>query len=101
MPRPAPRFMRRGLVHWMTGRYASRGAVVLTKLKPAGTTPMIVKSRLSNVSVLPRTPGSEANLRFQKPARSEEHTSELQSQFHLVCRLLLEKKKKIGDGKWP
>src|SRR5438309_8317528 len=28
------------------------------------------------------------------PRRSEEHTSELQSQFHLVCRLLLEKKKK-------
>src|SRR5438309_7712343 len=28
------------------------------------------------------------------PIRSEEHTSELQSQFHLVCRLLLEKKKK-------
>src|SRR5438309_6165794 len=26
--------------------------------------------------------------------RSEEHTSELQPQFHLVCRLLLEKKKK-------
>src|SRR5438309_9792361 len=29
-----------------------------------------------------------------KRERSEEHTSELQSQFHLVCRLLLEKKKK-------
>src|SRR5438309_7793445 len=29
--------------------------------------------------------------------RSEEHTSELQSQFHLVCRLLLEKKKKNKD----
>src|SRR5690348_18454598 len=28
------------------------------------------------------------------PARSEEHTSELQSPVHLVCRLLLEKKKK-------
>src|SRR5689334_24569317 len=28
-----------------------------------------------------------------RPLRSEEHTSELQSQFHLVCRLLLEKKK--------
>src|SRR5690625_6906506 len=28
--------------------------------------------------------------------RSEEHTSELQSRGHLVCRLLLEKKKKIG-----
>src|SRR5437764_3141990 len=28
------------------------------------------------------------------PARSEEHTSELQSPMYLVCRLLLEKKKK-------
>src|SRR5258708_32271730 len=28
--------------------------------------------------------------------RSEEHTSELQSPDHLVCRLLLEKKKKVG-----
>src|SRR5438309_3425499 len=30
----------------------------------------------------------------RRQSRSEEHTSELQSQFHLVCRLLLEKKKK-------
>src|SRR6478752_10602002 len=30
-------------------------------------------------------------------ARSEEHTSELQSRLHLVCRLLLEKKKKKND----
>src|SRR2546422_6153871 len=30
-------------------------------------------------------------------ARSEEHTSELQSRLHLVCRLLLEKKKKRRD----
>src|SRR5687768_17883872 len=30
----------------------------------------------------------------QRAARSEEHTSELQSRLHLVCRLLLEKKKK-------
>src|SRR2546422_6333399 len=33
-----------------------------------------------------------------EPARSEEHTSELQSRLHLVCRLLLEKKKK--DDAW-
>src|SRR2546427_12327471 len=38
----------------------------------------------------------------EKKARSEEHTSELQSQSNLVCRLLLEKKKKrnstyVGD----
>src|SRR5690606_40551014 len=32
---------------------------------------------------------------FNKPVRSEEHTSELQSRENLVCRLLLEKKKTI------
>src|SRR2546427_1300695 len=32
------------------------------------------------------------------PERSEEHTSELQSQSNLVCRLLLEKKKKAMSG---
>src|SRR5205814_3933460 len=35
-----------------------------------------------------------AESRGVKPSRSEEHTSELQSLRHLVCRLLLEKKKK-------
>src|SRR5690348_18069361 len=35
----------------------------------------------------------------RRPAgRSEEHTSELQSPVHLVCRLLLEKKKKNRDN---
>src|SRR5689334_24579269 len=32
-------------------------------------------------------------------ARSEEHTSELQSQFHLVCRLLLEKKNMVEQDR--
>src|SRR5689334_23951497 len=36
---------------------------------------------------------------YRQRARSEEHTSELQSQFHLVCRLLLEKKKNITKKK--
>src|SRR2546429_7068633 len=37
---------------------------------------------------------SSAKKRFRvRPGRSEEHTSELQSRLHLVCRLLLEKKK--------
>src|SRR2546429_464709 len=35
-----------------------------------------------------------AGRRGARPDRSEEHTSELQSRLHLVCRLLLEKKKK-------
>src|SRR2546429_1629136 len=35
-----------------------------------------------------------AILTTRQPSRSEEHTSELQSRLHLVCRLLLEKKKR-------
>src|SRR2546430_9964138 len=38
------------------------------------------------------------NLGAQGKTRSEEHTSELQSQSNLVCRLLLEKKKPIERG---
>src|SRR5688572_32983590 len=41
----------------------------------------------------PRSPTSPACGPARRP-RSEEHTSELQSQSNLVCRLLLEKKKK-------
>src|SRR5258708_14759069 len=36
----------------------------------------------------------------RRPKRSEEHTSELQSPDHLVCRLLLEKKKIQADSQW-
>src|SRR5438876_4460439 len=39
-------------------------------------------------------PGPDGRAKRWTP-RSEEHTSELQSPVHLVCRLLLEKKKKI------
>src|SRR5256884_6279288 len=38
--------------------------------------------------------GSTVVIRDLAALRSEEHTSELQSRLHLVCRLLLEKKKK-------
>src|SRR2546425_8724816 len=41
-----------------------------------------------------RVPHPDAALDVLLPARSEEHTSELQSLAYLVCRLLLEKKKK-------
>src|SRR5256885_12942042 len=40
--------------------------------------------------------GSWASQCSRSSARSEEHTSELQSPCNLVCRLLLEKKKKSG-----
>src|SRR2546422_324921 len=51
------------------------------------------------------TPGANSGVKYNVSEelsmdtlylRSEEHTSELQSRLHLVCRLLLEKKKRIG-----
>src|SRR2546422_5315544 len=50
------------------------------------------------LAVLPLDPDTHRRLRQlgeRLEERSEEHTSELQSRLHLVCRLLLEKKKKI------
>src|SRR2546429_732739 len=41
-----------------------------------------------------RSPRLPIGRHFGADGRSEEHTSELQSRLHLVCRLLLEKKKK-------
>src|SRR2546422_7871697 len=42
-------------------------------------------------------PGNVREMRnvLERAMRSEEHTSELQSRLHLVCRLLLEKKKNV------
>src|SRR3712207_8480913 len=41
-----------------------------------------------------RRPSADITRSRHRPSRSEEHTSELQSRQYLVCRLLLEKKKK-------
>src|SRR2546430_10312245 len=54
-------------------------------------------SRSSSTAAPPsraRSCSSSPPGRTRRGARSEEHTSELQSQSNLVCRLLLEKKKK-------
>src|SRR5207302_10897047 len=53
--------------------------------KPLGT-PGFARAKTGMHGALIRWPAAE-------PARSEEHTSELQSRENLVCRLLLEKKK--------
>src|SRR5947208_13115335 len=53
----------------------------------AGAVRAALETRLTGLSKIPSKSKIEQN-------RSEEHTSELQSPDHLVCRLLLEKKKK-------
>src|SRR5438270_1809973 len=64
------------------------------------TTPEIYTLSLHDalpIFALPTLPGcasqpSVSHIHIPAPSRSEEHTSELQSQSNLVCRLLLEKK---------
>src|SRR5207253_3544748 len=51
------------------------------------------RSRLLRPEALPRSSAWNADYRQGGEHRSEEHTSELQSRGHLVCRLLLEKRK--------
>src|SRR5206468_8244530 len=46
-----------------------------------------------------RAGGGKGRVRRENRIRSEEHTSELQSRSELVCRLLLEKKKKCASTK--
>src|SRR5205809_1707603 len=56
---------------------------------PAGARRSSARPHASEPCASRRTDAGGSRLR-----RSEEHTSELQSRLHLVCRLLLEKKKK-------
>src|SRR5207253_6400549 len=51
-----------------------------------------------NEELAPRPASHDAGRVAAGAARSEEHTSELQSRGHLVCRLLLEKKKHTCPG---
>src|SRR5688572_32695419 len=59
-----------------------------------GSTPRLTATRAGR-----RIEGNRAGLEPPGTSRSEEHTSELQSQSNLVCRLLLEKKKKKQSNK--
>src|SRR5689334_24784568 len=85
-----------------------RSSVTARRIAHGETAPSAVTGS-ANISIVPRNDATKAPAEtFAKASaaaeksgrvakgrtRSEEHTSELQSQFHLVCRLLLEKKKK-------
>src|SRR2546429_3147946 len=66
-------------------RAPSRSAVRYRAINPLASSRVAASPRRNTTSARPPAGSS---------TRSEEHTSELQSRLHLVCRLLLEKKKK-------
>src|SRR5437016_7041979 len=61
----------------------------------------LFRSRRSPHRLPGAPPAGRGSSSVASPTRSEEHTSELQSLTNLVCRLLLEKKKKIKDEELP
>src|SRR5437868_8420451 len=85
------RSLRSGPPGWPSLRERlTRPAVPSRSQQPADR----VRERRRRLSVRDLQPPRERVHRIHLPSRrSEEHTSELQSRFDLVCRLLLEKKK--------
>src|SRR2546427_8603045 len=90
------RYVRTAYTTAVPSRYARNTAVESTnmpthnnhaRMRERATAPIPAARRDS-----PR-PARSRRARAGRHARSEEHTSELQSQSNLVCRLLLEKKK--------
>src|SRR2546425_11558422 len=74
LPISRPRLAKASQKRWAASSRACRSAGCATRRRSAGT--------------------AERHARELAAQRSEEHTSELQSLAYLVCRLLLEKKKK-------
>src|SRR5690554_1424374 len=87
----------RFLANWI-GDSVSQARLFVTEVGETGEeTGEVADPRIARLAAVPLGGGAQRddNLRLAGvDLRSEEHTSELQSRPHLVCRLLLEKKKK-------
>src|SRR3712207_8601678 len=59
----------------------------------------MLRAKLLETEITRQKNERDQSRKSQVGSRSEEHTSELQSRQYLVCRLLLEKKKKKGMNK--
>src|SRR3989441_5171478 len=79
-----------------------RSRTVPEFVEPMLTLPLIVPVLTKENAIPSEVPPTSSlfvmsRFRAEEARRSEEHTSELQSLAYLVCRLLLEKKKKKSD----
>src|SRR2546429_2088757 len=90
-PRPSPDLIP------MPSNATNRSPLDMSNTPPASTRfPPVTprgKSGISRTKCGCQPKSDAAGLASKTTMRSEEHTSELQSRLHLVCRLLLEKKK--------
>src|SRR5260370_5600375 len=81
--------LRNRLIRRLRSKYASRNARSIC----SGVPLTAAGSGTPQCAVI-GCPGHTGHISWAADDRSEEHTSELQSHLNLVCRLLLEKKKK-------
>src|SRR2546427_12118445 len=91
-PRRAPSVSRSSVIRFLV----TRGSVLVLALALSGCALTLDSTHLGvpvSLAGAAQRPDSGTPFRVTEHARSEEHTSELQSQSNLVCRLLLEKKK--------
>src|SRR6266550_6309408 len=87
-------------------RADSSGAGARPGIEPFASAGRVNLGRMNSAicpsSIAPAAPITTFGIRYIAFAhRSEEHTSELQSRLHLVCRLLLEKKKLLAFNSGP
>src|SRR2546427_6352824 len=76
-------------IQWLTSERPFTSAP-----SPGGRVPRAPVAPAARPALANPSPGTVGDRNAMRTSRSEEHTSELQSQSNLVCRLLLEKKKK-------
>src|SRR5690606_40522798 len=96
MPRPPPRST---LFPYTTLFRSERahGGLIIHNHDPDGAAPIRPNWAMADAGIDGRENAAAVRSRVSPP-RSEEHTSELQSRENLVCRLLLEKKKRTRKG---
>src|SRR5439155_19838125 len=76
---------------WSTGATVSQTRLTSSRPAPTANASASPTATATAAPTPSNSPGTTPSAR--RVGRSEEHTSELQSRGHLVCRLLLEKKK--------
>src|SRR2546429_5194211 len=75
---------------------AARGQAAKSQAKTPEPKKEDAKKEEAKIQTEEAQPKTEDDAKLTSVPRSEEHTSELQPRLHLVCRLLLEKKKTTG-----